>query len=923
MLKHDLTRSSRFQCDDCPSSFRYPKDLRRHRDARHSEVGFHACKECGKVYKRKDHLYRHTKQTGHVAASASTFISTSSDHTGLPASPTMCSAFAASVSSGSTTFSARSYESVSSAPSVITDFSNYYSEDLDADHMGTPHEDMCFDYRTYDETMGPRPDGYTNRPLPQTTSSLRNEMFITSDQSKSHESYEATNPSEPKSWEPSRADFINKSLEESESTAARSDAKPLETDRYWWRRSSICSADQKLDPTTDGSSKNVPCRLEFIAEYRRATSSSDHEVNFKSPSGAAMDSFSDIIAPKTPLEVEALRGLDVDGDRGDADLDHKSQDISRVSPKASDSAGRIEPDAVVVPSATHLATSVFAEAREDLKYLKGDIEELDDSEEISEDDAETSSPTLHIPHQDGGGLISDNAANTCCGEPTEHCGGQQDFCTETSSSQGSQPSPFQSQANKRLQLDDAGEDNVRTAVGLSNKKAKTSCERFICCFQNGPGRACPGTDARISDVVKNLADKHKIHICDICWVLKVKDEPLGSFVHPGGDQSCQDHCLSPRCGNTGGLTIGHRHLFNPQTCGNGKLKTSRVSPIDREAAYRFIFLLVHPTREPTETVLTADNSHHFDTVPRQGNRKPTREELQMRANDLERKIEAGDKHNVANAARIEQLERDDIAKAARIEHLELELAAEKNKVSKLQKRQRRIVLVLGEALQAGTFPTDSAAYRNLRERVNDYAPDALSFESQLLLTPPTSNDSQRSSTTPTQDDANISSAGQGTQDTERQADFQNVSPQSSFDRSFDHDTAQRLAAGGCGPQGGHKLTHNGLEASDFSPAPMAQPTLTGSERSKSKHNESFSADAAALEGSTPAGAEHRTMTVGTGTDQIGSDASNTDLQYDETMIFDADNFNFEEYIQYHGDSIQDDFTFGAAHLQVGGQMQES
>jgi hypothetical protein len=921
---HELVQNPRVRCNDCPSSFRYPKDLRRHRDARHSEVVLHACKVCDKVYKRKDNLNRHIIHTSHVAAPASTSVNTCSDHTGLPASPTMISASAASVSSGSTTFSTRSYQSVSSARSVITDFSNYYSEDLDADHMGTPHEDTCFDYKTYVETMDPLPDGYTNRPLPQTTSSLRNEMFITSDQSKSHESYEATNPSNTTSWEPNRADLITKSLEESDSdsTAAKPDAKLPETERYWRRRSNIRNDDQRLDLPTDGSSKYAPGRLEFVAKHRQVSSSSDHKVDFKGPSGAAVDSVLRIIAPTISLETEALRALDVDGDTGDAGLDHKSQNISIRSLRASRSAERIEPHAVVLPSAAHLATSIFAEAREDLEYLKRDIEELDDSEEISEDDSETSSPTRHVPQQDGGRLIGDNAANTCHGGPTEHCGDQHDYRAETSPSQGSQPSPFQSQANKRLQLDEASEDNARTAVGLSNKKAKISCERFICCFQNGPGRACPGTDARISDVVKNLADKHKIHICDICWVLKVKDEPSGNFVHPGGDQPCQDHCLSPRCGNTG-LTIGHRHLFDPQTCGNGKLKTSRVSPIDREAAYRFIFRLVHPTREPTGPVLTADNSHHFDTVPRQGNRKPTREELQIRANDLESKIEAGDKHNVANAARIEQLERDDIAKVARIEDLKRELAAEKKKLSELQKQQRRIVLVLGEALQAGTFLTDSAAYRNLRERVIDYAPDALSFESQLLLTPPTSNDSQRSSTTPTQDDANISSAGQGTQDTERQADFQNVSPQSPFDRGFDHDTAQRLATGDCGLQRSHKSTNNGIEASESPPAPTARPTPTENERNSDKHTENISADTVALEENAPAGTQHGNLAVETGPDQDGSGAPDTDLQHDETMIFDADNFDFEEFMQFCGDPILDDLNFGAAHLQVGGQMQES
>lgn len=61
---------NRHKCRLCNSAFLYPKDLGRHIAAKHSQVQVvqHACADCDKVYKRKDHLDRHTKRQGHVAA---------------------------------------------------------------------------------------------------------------------------------------------------------------------------------------------------------------------------------------------------------------------------------------------------------------------------------------------------------------------------------------------------------------------------------------------------------------------------------------------------------------------------------------------------------------------------------------------------------------------------------------------------------------------------------------------------------------------------------------------------------------------------------------------------------------------------------------------------------------------------------------
>lgn len=75
---HDPDKMNRHKCQLCDAAFLYPKDLKRHCDAKHSKIE-HACADCDKVYKRRDHLERHMKTPGHIATAGAVSL--------VPASP--------------------------------------------------------------------------------------------------------------------------------------------------------------------------------------------------------------------------------------------------------------------------------------------------------------------------------------------------------------------------------------------------------------------------------------------------------------------------------------------------------------------------------------------------------------------------------------------------------------------------------------------------------------------------------------------------------------------------------------------------------------------------------------------------------------------------------------------------------------------
>jgi hypothetical protein len=431
-------------------------------------------------------------------------------------------------------------------------------------------------------------------------------------------------------------------------------------------------------------------------------------------SEVAADSAREML-PRESLESDIKSSTELDG-RDTLNTDVNESDSSSI-------------DMSPVPRA---AVSVFAELRGDLKQLQADIEDLNDGSDSSPGSSGSESETLILSEQ-----RSNHTRNNVREETGAGSDGPQDLRTNNGDTANLSNG---SSAHKRSSLDGDKEDRARAEIAVSRKRNKLSSSRFICCFHNGPGRECSGTDDSISEVLKKLSEQHETHVCDRCWVLKTKDESSGRFVHPKDNHACLDHCLSPQC-HKSSSTIGHRHLFDQNTCGT---KTSRVRPGDSEAVYRFIFRLVHPELDCPASVLTTEHSLHLDAVPRQSRRKLNREELTARANDLGRRLEIGEQENAVNVLRITHLEQE-------LANAHLATARAEEKYAQLEKQTRRIVAMLSDALRTGVF-LDSQDHQSLLRRVEEDAPGALIHQSKPLLTPSASDRSRNSSATPVRGD---------------------------------------------------------------------------------------------------------------------------------------------------------------------------
>jgi hypothetical protein len=430
-------------------------------------------------------------------------------------------------------------------------------------------------------------------------------------------------------------------------------------------------------------------------------------------------------------------------------------------------------DFILTSSGSLAATAIFSEARKDLESLRFCIEDLEGNFDDSADSSQDESGRFVNSRQWLGTDVAQDEGATGSGNQetvTEGGGEHHSSYTDTSASQrsGAPSSTDDARARKRPRPDDTSKDHVRADTALDHKRTKLLDKRFICCFHDGPGQKCFGTDETISEVIKRLAEQHNTHVCDRCWSLKEEHED-SDLVH---GVTCRDYCLSPQCHDTS-RTVGHRHEFDQRSCGR---KTSRVRPGDSEAIYRFIYYLIHAGLDAPAEVYTPKRSSHLGSVPRQGRRKATREELMARADDLETKLRQGENQNAANVARIEGLEQDFEKQAALI--------------CELEKQKRRIIVMLSDALRTGKFP-DHAGHASLRERVREDAPDALSYEIHSVLTPTRSNDSQGSGPSPIQEDSGIPGYPHRIQAIRRQSSNQGapLQPSSSgdFDRSPPHE----------------------------------------------------------------------------------------------------------------------------------------
>lgn len=139
------------------------------------------------------------------------------------------------------------------------------------------------------------------------------------------------------------------------------------------------------------------------------------------------------------------------------------------------------------------------------------------------------------------------------------------------------------------------------------------------------------------------------------------------------------------------------------------------------------------------SVLTAEHALHLDAVPRQSRRKLNKEELAARANDLEKRLEAGEQQNAVNAVRIALLEQD-LVDAHRA------TARAEERIAALEKQSRRIVAMLSDALRTGVF-LNALDHQSLLRRVEEDARTPSSI-SPNLPTPSASDRSRNSSATP-------------------------------------------------------------------------------------------------------------------------------------------------------------------------------
>lgn len=434
---------------------------------------------------------------------------------------------------------------------------------------------------------------------------------------------------------------------------------------------------------------------------------------------------------------------------------------------------------------------LFAKAEADLRCLEVGIQSLEGCSDLGSDISRSESDTNVKT-----GILTQlmnswrDCSDTCDGDHERTEGGSSartDTCTNTAFLEGSahSDSTALNKRQKRKQPHSSDDDDTRALVTVSEKRSKATSKRFICCFQNGPGRKCSGTDETISEVIKKLSDWHDTHVCDHCWVLKVKDKQSGRFVHPDNEEMCQDYCLSPQC-HSASPNIAHRHKFDQRTCGT---KTSRVRPGDSEAVFRFIFQLVHPALQAPLIVFTDEYKLHLDAVPRQCRRKPNFEEVTAAANDLRQDLQELGRRLKAEVDEKKRLE---------LEVAELKRRTEKHdeKIANSEARTRRIIAILGDALRTGRFP-DQAGHFSLLERTQEDAPSALNFRTQALLTPTASNNSSWSTTTPLVDGTSMTGSEQGHINNPSQASHQDACLEMASSGGIDITTVPQSMNGPC------------------------------------------------------------------------------------------------------------------------------
>jgi len=391
-----------------------------------------------------------------------------------------------------------------------------------------------------------------------------------------------------------------------------------------------------------------------------------------------------------------------------------------------------------LPLSSRTSTAIFHEAQAGLERLLMDLQSFDDGD--PEDDLPDASGS------DSEAYYSTSITSSGDSEPGDVCDGDRSEPGSGKSSAGSQEASGialqgtgadgQGQngaGHKRQRVDDGSDDCSRTTTKTKRKRVASDKEqRLICCFKDDSLTPCSGTDKSICEVIEKLATSHNRFVCKTCYV-SLAESDSGEKVHPAGVE-CIEQCLSPRCLEGKPRSVDQKHRFDTKTCGT---KTGRPRPEDRESIFRYIFRLVHAREAPAD-VFTIGKAPHWDMIPRQGNRKPTRDELESRVRRLSEELEELSKRDSASTKQIDVLTRN--------------LETERTNNSNLAERMQRLQDIIADAIRPGTL-NDEHWHRSILQRVRRDAPDALGSaqpQPQTLPTPPASmRGSQKPSTAPT------------------------------------------------------------------------------------------------------------------------------------------------------------------------------
>jgi hypothetical protein len=482
---------------------------------------------------------------------------------------------------------------------------------------------------------------------------------------------------------------------------------------------------------------------------------------------------------KNSYKSPASSGTPADGNRGNgsgigtAGNPSSAGDDTVMDENGSQGSGpaadALSENAGYLPLSSRTSAAIFRGAQTGLERLFVDLQSFDDGDTkddlvvTSGSDSEShhstplSSSEVSEPEDTGDG--DGNGSR-----PKGSQAGSQAASGGTSQGTGADDQEHSVSSRKRQRVEDGSDDYSRTTAKTKRKKPVSDKEqRLVCCFRDDSLTPCSGTDKSICEVIERLATSHNTFICKTYYT-SLTESDSGEKVHPAG-VDCIEQCLSPRCLEGRLTTVDQKHRFDTKSCGT---KTGRPRPEDRESIYRYIFKLVHPAKEVPADVFTTEKTPHWDMIPRQGNRKATRDELESRVRKLSEELDELSKRDSASTRQIDVLTRN--------------LETERTNNAYLAEKMQRLRDIIADSIRPGAL-NDDHRRRSILQRVKVDAPSALDVFGRLpahvqtLQTPPESlhnTCSQKSHTLPTLDEAGLTGQDQLSRDSNLQLPSNNT-----------------------------------------------------------------------------------------------------------------------------------------------------